>query len=141
MAADAPDWISNKLYGFGYNVGMAFQIRDDILDLIGTEKQIGKPPGSDVKQGNITIPVLFAMKDPVLKPLILAELDRIHKLDGQTDVSTFLDIIRHSEGIVMADTLSQKYIDKAIASLDKLPNGQAKKDLIEVAHFIGNRSY
>lgn len=141
MAADAPDWISNKLYGFGYNVGMAFQIRDDILDLIGTEKQIGKPPGSDVKQGNITIPVLFAMKDPVLKLLILAELDRIHKLDGQTDVSTFLDIIRHSEGIAMADTLSQKYIDKAIASLDKLPNGQAKKDLIEVAHFIGNRSY
>lgn len=141
MAADAPDWISNKLYGFGYNVGMAFQIRDDILDLIGTEKQIGKPPGSDVKQGNITIPVLFAMQDPALKPLILAELERIHILDGQTDVSRFLDIIRHSEGIEQADALSQKYIDKAIASLDKLPNSQAKKDLIEVAHFIGNRSY
>ena len=52
---------------FGYNVGMAFQIRDDILDLIGTEKQIGKPPGSDVKQGNITLPVLLAMQDPMLK--------------------------------------------------------------------------
>lgn len=141
MAADAPDWISSKLYAFGYNVGMAFQIRDDILDLIGTEKQIGKPPGSDVKQGNITIPVLLAMQDPSLKPLILSELDRIHKLDGQTDVSRFLDMIRNSEGIDKADLLSQKYIDKAIASLDKLPNVQAKKDLIEIAHFIGNRSY
>ncbi|MCY9664707.1 polyprenyl synthetase family protein [Paenibacillus alginolyticus] len=141
MAADAPDWISSKLYAFGYNVGMAFQIRDDILDLIGTEKQIGKPPGSDVKQGNITIPVLLAMQDESLKPLILSELDRIHKLDGQTDVTQFLDMIRGSEGIDKADLLSQKYIDKAIASLDKLPNVQAKKDLIEIAHFIGNRSY
>ncbi|MGG1515141.1 polyprenyl synthetase family protein [Paenibacillus oryzisoli] len=141
MAADSPDWISNKLYTFGYNIGMTFQIRDDILDLIGTEKQIGKPPGSDVKQGNITLPVLLAMKDPNLRPHILTELDRIHKLDGQTDVSRFLDIIRGSAGIDEADRLSQRYLDKAIAALDKLPNIQAKKDLIEVAHFIGNRSY
>jgi heptaprenyl diphosphate synthase len=141
LAADAPDWVSSKLYSFGYNVGMAFQIRDDILDLIGTEKQIGKPPGSDVKQGNITLPVLFAMQSPSLKPLILSELDRIHSLDGQTDVNRFLDIIRNSVGIAEADALAEKYIDKAIASLDKLPDMQAKKDLIEVAHFIGNRSY
>ncbi|NOU99209.1 polyprenyl synthetase family protein [Paenibacillus planticolens] len=141
MAADAPDWICNKLYSFGYNIGMTFQIRDDILDLIGTEKQIGKPPGSDVKQGNITLPVLYALQDPSLKPLILAELERIHKLDGQTDVSGFLDMIRNSDGIEKAEALSRKYLDKAIASLDKLPGGQAKKDLIEVAHFIGNRSY
>ncbi len=69
------------------------------------------------------------------------EFDRIHKLDGQTDVSRFLDMIRGSEGIDKAEVLSQKYIDKAIASLDKLPDVQAKKDLIEIAHFIGNRSY
>ncbi|MFC5448088.1 heptaprenyl diphosphate synthase component II [Paenibacillus aestuarii] len=141
MAADAPDWVSNKLYAFGYNVGMAFQIRDDILDLIGTEKQIGKPPGSDVKQGNITIPVLFALQDPELKPLILKELERIQLLDGQTDVSRFLDLIRNSEGIDKSEALSQKYIDKAIAALDPLPNTQAKQDLVEVAYFIGNRSY
>ena len=76
-----------------------------------------------------------------LKPLILTEFDRIHKLDGQTDVSRFLDMIRGSEGIDRSRGLSQKYLDKAIASLDKLPNVQAKKDLIEIAHFIGNRSY
>jgi len=141
LAADAPEWVSNKLYAFGYNVGMAFQIRDDILDLIGTEKQIGKPPGSDVKQGNITIPVLFALRDAALKPLILKELERIQLLDGQTDVSRFLDLIRNSDGIDKSDVLSQKYIDKAIAALDPLPNSRAKQDLVEVAYFIGNRSY
>ena len=42
---------------------MAFQIRDDLLDLLGTEKQIGKPPGSDITQGNITLPVLLALQE------------------------------------------------------------------------------
>jgi heptaprenyl diphosphate synthase len=142
MAAEAPDWISSKLYDFGYNVGMAFQIRDDILDLIGTEKQIGKPPGSDIKQGNITIPVLFAMREnPTLKAIIFEELARIEQLDGQTDVSRFIEMVRHSGGVAKAEELSQKYIDKAIAALDQLPDLRAKKDLIEIAHFIGNRSY
>ena len=45
---------------------MAFQIRDDILDLCGTEQQIGKPPGSDIKQGNITIPMLLALQETSL---------------------------------------------------------------------------
>jgi heptaprenyl diphosphate synthase len=141
MASGAPDWISNKLYSFGYNVGMSFQIRDDILDLVGTEKQIGKPPGSDIKQGNITIPVLYALRDLELKQGILAELARIQALDGQTDVSAFIEMVRNSDGIARADTLSEKYIEKAIKALENLPDVQAKKDLINVAHFIGNRSY
>jgi heptaprenyl diphosphate synthase len=141
MAAEAPDFVSSKLYDFGYNVGMAFQIRDDLLDIIGTEKQIGKPPGSDVKQGNITIPVLFALQEHHLKTSILDELSRIEQLDGQTDVNRFLELIRSSDGVTKAEALSQKYIDKAIHALETLPEIRAKKDLIEVAHFIGNRSY
>jgi heptaprenyl diphosphate synthase len=141
MAAEAPDSVSSKLYDFGYNVGMAFQIRDDILDICGTEKQIGKPPGSDVKQGNITIPVLFALQEPHLKTSILSELSQIEQLDGQTDVSRFLELIRSSGGVAKADALSQKYIDKAIHALETLPEIRAKKDLVEVAHFIGNRTY
>ncbi|MNY46689.1 hypothetical protein D3C86_1818920 [compost metagenome] len=87
------------------------------------------------------MPVILNLQDPDLKPMILTELDRIHKLDGQTDVSRFLEIIRGSAGIKEADRLSQVYIDKAISALDMLPDIQAKKDLIEIAHFIGNRSY
>lgn len=55
MAADAPARTSQALYRFGYNIGMLFQITDDLLDLCGTEKAIGKPPGSDLRQGNITL--------------------------------------------------------------------------------------
>ncbi|WP_068775399.1 polyprenyl synthetase family protein [Paenibacillus sp. FJAT-26967] len=141
MAAHAPESVSNRLYSFGYNVGLAFQIRDDILDLCGTEKEIGKPPGSDIKQGNITLPVIFALQDEKLRPHIQAELRRIHEADGQTDVSRVLDMIRRSGGIERASALADRYIAKAIEALEPLPDIRAKQDLIQVAHFIANRSH
>ncbi|MFK7695691.1 heptaprenyl diphosphate synthase component II [Paenibacillus sp. HJGM_3] len=141
IASEAADEVSQLLYKFGYNVGMAFQIRDDILDLTGTEKQLGKPPGSDIKQGNITLPVLLALQEPGLRDDILAEIARIQEADGQTNVEPFLALIRGSRGIEVADAISARYIDKAIRALDRLPNIRAKRDLIDIAHFIGDRSY
>ncbi|GKS11821.1 polyprenyl synthetase family protein [Paenibacillus chitinolyticus] len=141
MVAGADEYVSNRLYSFGYNVGLAFQIRDDILDLCGTEKEIGKPPGSDIKQGNITLPVIFALQEEKLRGPILSEIERIQKADGQTDVSRVLDMIRGSGGIEKSSALADRYIAKAIAALDTLPNIRAKQDLIQVAHFIGNRTH
>lgn len=141
MVAGADEYVSNRLYSFGYNVGLAFQIRDDILDLCGTEKEIGKPPGSDIKQGNITLPVIFALQEEKLRGPILSEIERIQQADGQTDVSRVLDMIRGSGGIEKSSALADRYIAKAIAALDTLPNIRAKQDLIQVAHFIGNRTH
>jgi heptaprenyl diphosphate synthase len=141
IAANAPKSISQKLYLFGYNVGMAFQIRDDLLDLCGTEQQIGKPPGSDIKQGNITIPMLLALQEPTLRDPLLQEIARIQALDGQTDVSAFIKLIRGSKGILKAEEMAARYIEKAIQAIKDLPDAQAKQDLIRIAHFVGNRSY
>ncbi|WP_409346607.1 heptaprenyl diphosphate synthase component II [Paenibacillus sp. MBLB4367] len=140
IAAGAPEAISRKLYDFGYYVGMTFQIRDDVLDICGTEEQIGKPPGSDIKQGNITLPVLYALRQPGLRDRLLAELDRIRKLDGQTDVSEFLQLVRGSGCIEQGERLAERYIQKAIRSLDGLPDIQAKKDLVRIAHFVASRT-
>jgi heptaprenyl diphosphate synthase len=141
IAAGAPDWISAKLYAFGYNVGMAFQIRDDILDLIGTEQQLGKPPGNDIRQGNITLPVLLALRDKSLRETLIKEIERFKEADGQIDASPFLELIRGSPYIEEADRIAARYIEKATAALSGLPDIRAKQDLADVADFIGNRSY
>lgn len=141
VAAEADDAVHQLLYEFGYNVGMAFQIRDDILDLTGTEKELGKPPGSDIRQGNLTLPVLCALEDPLIRNDLLAEIERIRIADGQTDVTPFLRMIRNGPYIEEADKLSSRYIDRAIDVLSVLPDIRAKRDLIDIAHFIGNRSY
>ena len=140
IAAGAPAAVSRKLFDFGYYVGMTFQIRDDVLDLCGTEEQIGKPPGSDIKQGNITLPVLYALKKPELRGRLLEELERIRLLDGQTDVGRFLQMVRDSGCIEQSERLAERYIEKAIRSLDGLPDIQAKKDLVRIAHFVASRT-
>ncbi|RKN84579.1 heptaprenyl diphosphate synthase component II [Paenibacillus ginsengarvi] len=141
VASEADEDVSEKLYQFGYNVGMAFQIRDDILDLTGTEKELGKPPGSDIRQGNITLPVLYALADPSIRGELLAEIERIRLVDGQTDVTPFLRMIRSGTYVQQADQLSSRYIDRAIEALSGLPSNRAKRDLVDIAHFIGDRSY
>jgi heptaprenyl diphosphate synthase len=141
LAAEAGDVISSKLYQYGYYVGMAFQIRDDVLDLSGTEEQIGKPPGSDIRQGNITLPVIYALRQEDLNVELLTEIERIQAADGQTDISRFLELVLSSRGVQRAEALAERYIQKAIQVLDSLPAGRHKDDLIRIAHFVGNRSY
>ncbi|MBW7473443.1 heptaprenyl diphosphate synthase component II [Paenibacillus oenotherae] len=141
VASDANRTIANQLYRFGYNVGMAYQIGDDLLDLLGTEKQIGKPPGSDIRQGNITLPVLLALQEPALRDGLLNEINKIRESDGAGETNTVLNIIRKSGGIAIAEDLVSRYIAKAIAALNQLPNIPAKKSLTDIARFVSKRSY
>lgn len=141
IAAGAPQKVSSLLYTYGYNVGMAFQIRDDLLDLFGTEKQIGKPPGSDMRQGNITLPVLFALQEPELREKLLQEIREIHQYDGGKDTHTAIEMIRNSSGIKRAENLADQYINKALYALSKLPESKARKHLQEIAYFVNRRTY
>lgn len=132
---------SNILYRFGYNVGMAFQIRDDLLDLYGTEKQIGKPPGSDIRQGNITLPIIIALQDPQVREPLLNEIHAIQASEGFADTKRAIALVRSSSGGDLADQLANQYINKALRALEGLPNQAARKSLSDIAHFIGQRSY
>ncbi|WP_042162558.1 polyprenyl synthetase family protein [Paenibacillus gorillae] len=140
-AADADRQTVNRLYRYGYNVGMAYQIRDDLLDLFGTEKQIGKPPGSDIRQGNITLPVILALQDDNVREPLLKEIDTIMQSNGTSDTSAAIKMIKASSGIELADRLATRYIEKALQALEGLPGIGAKKNLIDIAYFTGKRNY
>jgi heptaprenyl diphosphate synthase component 2 len=141
IASGADRKTSNRLYRFGYNVGMAFQIRDDLLDLLGTEKQIGKPPGSDIRQGNITLPVLLALREPAIAAELRHEINGIQTSNGAGDTKRALNIIRKSAGIGVAEEMAMRYIDKAIDALGDLPGIPAKKNLTDIAYFVAKRNY
>ena len=68
---------------------MSYQITDDILDLTGTEKELGKPAGEDLRQGNITLPVLFAMNDEKLK----SEIVKVNSQTVKEDMSRIISLI------------------------------------------------
>ena len=141
IAADSDRQHALRLYRFGYNVGMAFQIRDDVLDICGTEKQIGKPPGSDITQGNITLPVLLALQDPKIGNELREEIATIRDLGASADITRTLKMIRSSEGIARSEQLADRYINKAIAALEGLPDMTAKQHLMDIARFVAKRNF
>lgn len=132
---------AGALYRYGYNVGMAFQIRDDILDICGTEKELGKPPGSDIRQGNMTLPYIIALQEEDKRERMLAHIEALREAEGDADTGTLLRAVRASDGLRAAERLSERYIDKALQSLSALPSIPAKRSLIEISRFIVNRSY
>ncbi len=138
LASDADTAYARKLYRFGYNVGMAFQIVDDILDFTATTEQLGKPAGSDLRQGNITIPALYAMHCSKDKE-VLREIYLQGQVNEQMD--EVINIIRHSEGIDFAKRLAQRYIQKAKDAIIDLPTIHEKETLIEIGNFIAERTY
>jgi len=127
-----------KLYQYGYNVGMAFQIVDDILDFTGTTEQLGKPAGSDLRQGNITIPALYTLHHSKNKE----SFQRIVQNGEVSDrIEEVIQLIRNSEGIEYAHKLAGKYIKKAKDALKDLPPIRERKMLEDISEFIIERTY
>lgn len=140
MVSEAPQRTVRGLYHYGYNAGMAFQIKDDILDFTGTAKELGKPAGSDLRQGNITLPVLYtlARADDKQKNQIRAYLQ---SGGNAFSIDDMVKMIKNSEGIQFAQSLADIYLNKAIAALNELPSGRTRDSLKQIAFFIGDRSY
>lgn len=129
---------ANKLYRYGYNVGMSFQIIDDILDFTASPEELGKPTGSDLIQGNITLPILYAMKDEqFLKELksVFRDADKIN----EHNISHLLHLLFKTNAIEDSYRLSNLYLQKALVALQQLPNNKSKKTLQTIATLIGKR--
>ncbi|WP_091657830.1 heptaprenyl diphosphate synthase component II [Alteribacillus iranensis] len=140
LAADASRQDQLRLFRYGYNVGMSYQIIDDILDFTGTEEELGKPAGGDLLQGNVTLPVLYAMcEDESLKHEIHQFLSTNER--EQQDITSVLDRVKSSGGIEYAHSLSKRYLQKAYDALEMLPDIPAKKSLHQIAKYIGGRNY
>ncbi|MBS4173278.1 heptaprenyl diphosphate synthase component II [Bacillus sp. FJAT-49736] len=137
IVSGADEDIHKKLFQFGYYVGMSYQITDDILDFTGTEKVLGKPAGDDLLQGNITLPVLYAMKDAVAKKKILT----VHENMEKEEMKEIIAVIKETGAIEKSHQLSRRYLEKALSIVKELPENRTKKSLIEIANFVGKRKY
>jgi heptaprenyl diphosphate synthase len=139
IATGAPRKVYQGLYRYGYYVGMAFQISDDILDFTGTEEQLGKPAGGDLRQGNITLPAIYALaNDEALRDL-MNDINLGNKSDEAYNEA--IELVKKSGGIEYARQMSETYLQKAYNELDKLPNINATKSLRQIATYIGTRKF
>jgi all-trans-nonaprenyl-diphosphate synthase len=131
----SPD-LQEDLYQFGRGVGLAFQVVDDILDFTGTTDALGKPAGSDLKSGNLTAPVLFAMEE---KPYLQVLIER--ELTEPGDLEEAIALINNSQGIARSRALAESFAAEALQRLEKLPSSPSKQALVELTDYIIKRLY
>ncbi|MHC0064606.1 solanesyl diphosphate synthase [Nostoc sp. UIC 10890] len=124
------------LYSYGRHFGIAFQIVDDILDFTSTTDTLGKPVGSDLKSGNLTAPVLFALAE---KPSLEVLIEREFAQEG--DLEQALALIQDSQGIQQARELAAHHAKLAIEHLAVLPPSESHQALINIAEYTLSRLY
>lgn len=108
--------ITEKMYEYGKNLGLSFQVVDDILDFTQSAEQLGKPAGTDLAKGNLTAPVIFALEnEPKLREIIESEFSETGSLDEA------IKLVKSCGGIERAQELAKEKADLAIQNLQCLP--------------------
>ena len=131
-----PESQLDLLYQFGRQLGLAFQVVDDILDFTGDDAQLGKPAASDLASGTLTAPVLYAMEQqPLLAVLIEREFSELE------DLPQALALVRQSDGIQRSRQLAEGFARKAGECLDFLPPSESRKALLALPDFVLSRLY
>jgi octaprenyl-diphosphate synthase len=126
------------LKSFGENLGIAFQIKDDLLDYQSRTRVIGKPVGNDLKEKKITLPLLYAFQeseDGERKKILKMLKNGVEK----KEVNAIIEFINKYDGINKASRKAMDHKDLAIAELEKLPESPAREVLKKLAEFVVNR--
>ena len=136
VLSDVKPEVAQNLYNYGRNLGLAFQIVDDILDFTGSAEVLGKPAEADLASGILTIPVLYALKQqPYLEILIEREFSE------PEDMSKALELIKDSDGVELSRSLAITHARKAAQSLGCLPSSPSKDALNELTNYVVSRIY
>jgi geranylgeranyl pyrophosphate synthase len=120
----------------GRTLGMAFQIADDILDFVGDEQTMGKPVGSDLRQGTVTLPAICFLRSHPQVPAVrrLAGGDTSAPL-----VSELIDLIRTSDAIDESYLIARDFARQAKDTLSALPDASSRQVLCDLADFVVER--
>ena len=129
------------LAGFGLNLGIAFQMTDDVIDYRSDKETLGKTPGKDLEEGKLTLPLIRALKEADE-----TEKDRVRRMigDGQLEPGDFnwiRDFIERRGGTKKTLQTSREYLQKATQHLDIFPDSEEKMSLMKLADRVLHRSY
>lgn len=136
VTEDKEHW--KRLRDFGENLGMAFQIRDDMLDYIGRSSIIGKPTGIDMKEKKFTLPLIYSLKQSDRKSN--RQIIRVIKNGAsRKEIDYVIDFVGEKGGLDYARRKADEYAHRAIECIDALPYSPAKEAITDLVTFAVER--
>ncbi|MFQ6122346.1 MAG: polyprenyl synthetase family protein [Dehalococcoidales bacterium] len=136
ILSGAPEKLVEVFKEYGYNLGIAFQIVDDILDFIGSKEELGKPVGSDLAQGTLTLPaILILERYPEDNPVKKVFENR----DKQKNIKLAIELVRNSSIVDECYGVASEYCARASHNLRLLPENTSRQALTKLTNYITNR--
>ncbi|MGH9626033.1 MAG: polyprenyl synthetase family protein, partial [Bryobacteraceae bacterium] len=139
-AAGAADTVEAKLADFAWNLGMAFQLVDDILDFTSSEEALGKPAGSDLREGKVTLPAIYALQDASIEERRLLESVLADGGYERTSFARILAIVERHRAIERAYERAHSFTERSRAILGEFPESAAQRSLAAIVDLITERS-
>jgi geranylgeranyl pyrophosphate synthase len=138
MLSPADSFLVEEMRQFGYDIGMAFQIVDDVLDFTAEQATLGKPVASDLRQGLITLPALFYVErhpeDAEMQSILEGHFFSDERIDR------LVNSIRESGAIQYSMNVAQEYVDSGLMKLHRQRPGPARDALEELSRYIVDRN-
>ena len=137
LVSPVDEAVVKQMETFGYEIGMAFQIVDDILDFTGQQATVGKPVASDLRMGLVTLPAIYYAEahpeDPDMKAVLAGNYD------DDEQMNRLVDAIRQSGTIHQAMDEARQFVDRGIQAIADLPDNEEHRALDELAYYIVDR--
>jgi octaprenyl-diphosphate synthase len=140
IAAGADEAAESNLGDFAWNLGMAFQLVDDILDFTSTEKILGKPAGNDLREGKVTLPMIYALETASPEERQLVETVISDGSYEQVPFMQVLQILEHYDAVSRGYDRARHFTEKARAILATFAEGPAQRALQSILELVTERS-
>ena len=141
IAAGASSETISSLGNFAWDAGIAFQIVDDILGITADESKLGKPVGSDIREGKKTIIMIHALKNANDTQLAVLMAGMKGEESTHEEIESAIQVLTELGSIDYAKSEAARYLENAVKSIENLEDTDAKKQLIELVNYFVQRDY
>lgn len=139
LLAEAPEAQVEALAAFGLNLGIGFQLVDDALDYVAREERLGKPVGSDFREGKITHPIMHLMRAASPEDRATLEALAARACAGNGELAPLFDLVERYQAVPATMRLVDEYLARARLQLERVPDSPARRVLHCLVEFVRTR--
>jgi octaprenyl-diphosphate synthase len=141
LASNADPQTQEKLGEYAWNLGMAFQLVDDVLDFTAREKTLGKPVGGDLREGKVTLPLVYALECATPAERHLVETILRQRTYDEVPFARILSLLEKYRGIQRVRERAQTFTDKARQIINEFPDSPYQRALLTVTDLVTDRDH